>query len=96
VPALTTCPLRPACSQNSAGDTDSGKWTVANQLRKTSGKKTIPKKLTGVPLAYTLVAVEDEDGPAGAHAQMAGRWPASLSLSVHTKSLGGFEACPPP
>jgi hypothetical protein len=95
VPALTTCP-RPACSQNSAGDTDSGKWTVANQLRKTSGKKTIPKKLTGVPLAYTLVAVEDEDGPAGAHAQMAGRWPASLSLSVHTKSLGGFEACPPP
>jgi hypothetical protein len=48
------------------GDTDAGKWTLANHLRKVSGKKTLPKKLPGVPLSYTYVAIEDEDGPAGA------------------------------
>ena len=50
----------------SAGDSEAGKWTVANQLRKTAGKKVFPKKLAGVPLSYTYVAVEDEDGPSGA------------------------------
>lgn len=49
----------------SVGDTDSGKWTLANHLRQTSGKK-VPKKLPGVPLSYTYVAIDDEDGPIGA------------------------------
>jgi hypothetical protein len=56
----------------SAGDSEAGKWTVANQLRNTTGKKVFPKKLTGVPLSYTYVAVEDEDGPAGT--PPLGRW----------------------
>ena len=46
------------------GDSEAGKWTLANHLRKSSGKKTFPKKLPGVPLSYTYVAIEDEDGPA--------------------------------
>ncbi len=74
------------------GDTDAGKWTLANHLRKVSGKKTFPKKLPGVPLSYTYVAIEDEDGPAGARSSSS-----SSSRQVPSSSSSGppFRFPPP-
>jgi hypothetical protein len=79
------------------GDVDAGKWTLVNRLRKPAVKKT-PNKLPGLPLAYTFVPMQDDEGPTEAfqvHAWLMDN-PNHVEhfLQVALASSGGFVSGP--
>jgi hypothetical protein len=80
------------------GDMGAGKWTLVNGLRKPA-PKFIPKQLSGVPLGYTFVSVEEDDGPADAYKLHS--WlldnPSNMPrfLPVALASAGGVVSAPP-